>query len=192
MRKNSILSLFKFIIMPKRAWTEMGQAYADCDTTETNNPALNMVALFSGIASLAAFLVNLHFTKARGDSGMETALRIAAITFVQFFATYFATAYATALLIGKKAGKAKCDMFAGILCSVTILLYIAGMFVPTGYLPYMVMLSLYIVYIAWAGARDFLNVTENAQGRFIPLISFMALLLPAIIAILLKLLMRLI
>lgn len=192
MHKNSILSLFKFIIMPKRAWTEMNRFYADCYTTETDNSALNMIALFSGIASLAAFLVNLHFTKTRGDSGMETALRIAVVTFVQFFATYFATAYATCMLIGEKAGKAKCNLYAGIICSATILLYIAGMFVPTGYLPYLAMLSLYIVYIAWTGARDFLNITENGQGRFIPLISFIALLLPAIIAILLKLLMRLI
>lgn len=192
-RKTGILSIFRFIILPKRAWTETETAYTGSGTEgKDDNTALNMLSLFSGIASLAAFIANLHFTKERGDSGMETALRIAAITFVQFFATYFATGYTTYLLIGKEAGKAKCDMYAGIICSVTILLYITGMFVPSGYMPYLAILSLYIVYIAWTGARLFLNVTENAQGRFIPLISFTALLLPAIIGILLKLLMRII
>lgn len=192
MRKNSVLSVFKFIIFPKRAWSEAEKAYASCTDIKDYNSALNMLSLFSGIASLAAFIVNLHFTKERGDSGMETALRIAVITFVQFFATYFIVGFTTLKLMGKDAGKAKCDLYAGIICSATILFYIIGMFVPSGFLPYIAILSLYIVYIAWAGARQFLNVTENAQGRFIPFISIMTLLLPAIIAILLKLLMRLI
>ena len=85
MRKNSVLSVFKFIIFPKRAWSEAEKAYASCTDIKDDNSALNMLSLFSGIASLAAFIVNLHFTKERGDSGMETALRIAVITFVQFF-----------------------------------------------------------------------------------------------------------
>lgn len=194
MRTDSVLSILKFIILPKKAWTDADKEYSDTALADAkgDNRALNMLSLFSGIASLAAFIANLHFTENRGDSGMETALKIAVITFVQFFAAYFATAYATGKLIGKEAGKARCDMFAAVLCTATVLLYIAGMFVPSGVLPYIAMLSLYIVYIAWSGARHFLKVTENAQGRFIPLISFVALLLPAIIAILLKLLMRLV
>lgn len=193
MRKNSVLSIFKFIIMPKRSWTDAEKAYSGSETgIKDDNTALNMLSLFSGLASLAAFIVNLHFTKERGDSGMDTALRIAAITFVQFFATYFATAYATYKLIGKNAGKARCNLYSAILCSAVVLLYVAGMFVPAGALPYVAVLSLYIFYIAWTGAKLFLCITENEQGRFIPFISFITLLLPATISILLKLLMKLI
>lgn len=193
MRKNSVLSIFKFIIMPKRSWTDAEKAYSGSETgVKDDNTALNMLSLFSGLASLAAFIVNLHFTKERGDSGMDTALRIAAITFVQFFATYFATAYATYKLIGKNAGKARCNLYSAILCSAVVLLYVAGMFVPAGALPYVAVLSLYIFYIAWTGAKLFLCITENEQGRFIPFISFITLLLPATISILLKLLMKLI
>lgn len=193
MSKNSALSIFKFIIMPKRSWTDAEKAYSGSETgIKDDNTALNMLSLFSGLASLAAFIVNLHFTKERGDSGMDTALRIAAITFVQFFATYFATAYATYKLIGKNAGKARCNLYSAILCSAVVLLYVAGMFVPAGALPYVAVLSLYIFYIAWTGAKLFLCITENEQGRFIPFISFITLLLPATISILLKLLMKLI
>ncbi|MEG1998400.1 MAG: hypothetical protein RR015_00090, partial [Bacteroidales bacterium] len=143
----------------------------------------------AGIAALVTIILNLHFTAMRSDSGLENAIRMAAVTFIQFFASYYITAYIAVKIFGKHVKNSLCEIYVSYLTSVTIIFYIAESVFPD-YTTYIAALSLYVVYIAWIGGRYYLNIDDNSvNNRFVASISIMVLILPAIIAIILRIIL---
>lgn len=184
MEKNSIISVFSLLVSPKRSWEKISSAPAVKD-------AVLMRTLFplAGIAALAVFIFNLHFTAMRADSGLENAIRTSAVVFVQFFGTYYITAFLAVKLFEKHVSKTLCEIYISYLTSLTILFYMAEFALP-GYTPYIAALSLYVVYIAWTGSRYFLKIEDDsANNRFVASVSVMTLILPAIISLILRIIL---
>lgn len=186
MDKLTLKFIFTLIFSPQKGWDRIGET-----TFKKDAPLISLLLPIAGVAAIIAFAQNVSITSKMVDAGLDNAIRLATVAFTKFFATYYIVIYLIPkMLSSQKIDTSKFSIYISYILSITILYYTIAALAPVT-MPYLAVTSLYIVYIAYCGSTRYLNITDNRVVNTIVIsVSFIIMLLPAVIDILLKILLK--
>lgn len=182
---SPIKKLFKLLITPQKGWNTILQEEETADKL-----TVSLMYPILGIFALIVFLFEIKFTEQRADSNIEKAIQYAAVAFIQLFSAYYLISYITKNIF-KKYDTNRCNIYIIYLISITALFYIV-MTIFSEHIKYITPLSLYVIYIAWAGYKYINRETYKTDTTFVLSISTMVLMLPLLISLLLRTLLTII
>lgn len=174
MIQNIVTHLFSLIFFPAKAWRRIAEE------KESAERFLNgYLYPVMGITALSVFG---KFSGA--DFTLENALKWGTIEFVRYFVSFFAAAFVVDKMICRlskqKENRLQASTYSGYLLSLMMAVTIIINLLPDN-LSFIGYMALYILYVAWAGAKEFLNIPASRRTIFATASAVIILLFPVFI-----------
>ncbi|MCH5329200.1 MAG: hypothetical protein J1E02_09275 [Coprobacter sp.] len=159
MIRNIAAHIFSLTLFPARTWARIAEEH------EPEERFLNRYLYpVMGVTALSAF-----GRFGAGDFSLEKALKWVTIDFVQYFAGFFVSAYLVGELLQRLCADRKDSLtarrYTGYLLSLLMTVAVLLNLLPAG-CSFLGCVSLYAVYVAWTGARQFLQVPASRRFLF--------------------------
>jgi len=178
---NTAISL---IFKPSEAWKVLSKKQSDSHDSFLSG----YVYPFMGLIILAAFLGVLFSSR---ENDLQIALKESIVTLLSVFGGFFLASYLVneiwRSMLHREPNIKLCQRFVGYSSALMYCLNIVLSLFPDFF--FLRFLLIYTIYIVWEGAIPYLGVKEPEQLQFVGFSTVIILVMPIVIAFILRLLM---
>jgi len=177
MFKELFKTTISLIIKPSIAWQELNARH-----TENNDKFLSdYVYPFIGMIVAAAFLGELISLKA---FDLQIALKSAILDVISYFGGFFLASYliceTLARFFHREHNMSLCQRFTGYSSSLMFAITIFLKLIPEFF--FLQFVLIYTFYIVWEGARQYMDIDEAEQLKFVTISTIIIVITPKILA----------